>query len=98
VRDQLCLMATQLQLRDWNGITFIVAWCRKNPKTKFDSALHLQKAWRGPWRGGIKGALRRLQEGFKGLQGAWPSWRLQKARARTRVARTCCMGTACQNA
>jgi hypothetical protein len=25
VRDQLCLMATQLQLRDWNGITFIVA-------------------------------------------------------------------------
>ena len=47
--------------------TFVPNVVRKDPKTKFDSTLHLQKAWRGAGlEGGLKGAWRGLD-----LKGAW---------------------------
>ena len=50
---------------------------RKDPKTKFDSTLHLQKAWRGAWRGGLKGGFKGASRGLtfvkasESTKGAW---------------------------
>ena len=51
---------------------------RKDPKTKTNSALHLQKAWRGASRGGFKGDFKPFSRGLQGgLKEASPLWSLQ---------------------
>ena len=49
--------------------------CRKDPKTKTNSTLHLQKAWRGASRGAWRG----FKPFSRGLQGAWRGLHLCEA-------------------
>ena len=39
---------------------------RKDPKTKFDSTLHLHEALKGGFKGGLEGSFKRVSRGLEG--------------------------------